>query len=255
MSSITEYLKTYSIPYDKQLNKKMASMYVTPNAIIISHSFSAVSRGSGFYRMIDKINSIDKQMWLRQVKSADCTFELRTPHIYLYLDKITTEDEYHHFITHLADKLDTSKINIITDINDILNIPDITYYSFGIHHCGALWSLAMVDMHEMIMGRYVIVPSMVYNRAIAIMEDGEIDRLHTYNIIVSDDYYPNLVYIIQDTHNNKEPFTKVIRFTPLDGGQRSAIRIIAGMTIQCEHCHKIVYMDKQHQCIVHSQFS
>lgn len=235
MSSITEFLKTYSIPYDKQLNKKMASMYVTPNAVIMSHSFPAVSRGSGFYRMVDKINSI--------YSSAINT------HIYLYLDKITTEDEYHRFISHLVDKIDTSKINIITDINDIINIPQIMDYSFGIHHCGALWSLVMVDMHEMIMGRTIIVPSAVYNRAVAIMEDCEIDRLHTYNIIVSDDYYPNLVYIIQDTHNNKEPFTSVIRFTPLDGGQRSAIRIIEGMTVQCEHCHKIVYLDKNHQCI------
>lgn len=235
MSSIIEFLKTYSIPYDKQLNKKMASMYVTPNAVIMSHSFPAVSRGSGFYRMVDKINSI--------YSSAINNI------VYLFLDKITTEDEYHRFISYLADKVDTSKINIITDINDIINIPQIMDYSFGIHHCGALWSLAMVDMHEMIMGRSIIVPSSVYNRAVAIMEDCEIDRLHTYNIIVSDDYYPNLVYIIQDTHNNKEPFTSVIRFTPLDGGQRSAIRIIEGMTVQCSHCNKIVYMDKKHQCI------
>ena len=70
-SSITQLLKTYSIPYDKQLNKKMASLYVTPNAIILSHSFSAVSRGSGFYRMVEKINSIES-------------------HVYLFLDKITT---------------------------------------------------------------------------------------------------------------------------------------------------------------------
>jgi len=234
MSSITEFLKTYSIPYDKQLNKKMASMYVTPNAVIMSHSFPAVSRGSGFYRMVDRINSIYSNAI--------------NINIYLYLDKITTEDEYHRFITHLADKVDMMKITIITDINDILNIPGIMDYSFGIHHCGALWSLVMVDMHEMIMERYVIVPSSVYNRAVAIMEDCEIDRLHTYNIIVSDDFYQNLVYIIQDTHNNKEPFTSVIRFTPLDGGQRSAIRVIEGMTIQCETCNKIVYMDKKHQC-------
>ncbi len=246
MSSITEFLKTYSIPYNKQLNKKITSMYVTPNAVIMSHSFLAVSRGSGFYRMVDRINSIHS--------SAINT------NIYLCLDKITTEDEYARFITHLADKVDTSKINIITDINDIItdindiiNIPQIMDYSFGIHHCGALWSLAMVDMHKMIMGRSIIVPSSVYYRAVAIMEDCEIERLHTYNIIVSDDYYPNLVYIIQDTHNNKEPFITVIRFTPLDGGQRSAIRIIEGMTIQCEHCNKIVYMDKKHQCTVHSQ--
>jgi hypothetical protein len=228
MSFISEILKTYSIPYDKQLNKKMASVYMTPNAVIMSHSFLAVSRGSGFYRMVDKINSIDN-------------------HIYLYLDKITTEDEYHRFITELSTKIDIQKINIITNINDILNIPGIMDYSFGIHHCGALWSLTMVDMHKMIIGRSIIVPSIVYNRAIAIMEDYEIERLHTYNIIVSDDYYPNLVYIIQDTHNNKEPFTTVIRFTPLDGGQRSAIRVIDGMTVQCEYCHKIVYMDKKHQ--------
>ena len=228
-SSITQLLKTYSIPYDKQLNKKMASMYVTPNAIILSHSFSAVSRGSGFYRMVEKINSIESP-------------------VYLFLDKITTENEYDRFITNLADKIDIMKITIITDINDILNIPHIMEYSFGIHHSGALWTLVMVDMHEMIMGRNVIVPSAVYNRAIAIMEDCEIERLHTYNIMVSDDYYPNLVYIIQDTHNNKELFTCVIRFTPLDGGQRSAIRVIEGMTIQCESCNKIVYMDKKHQC-------
>lgn len=231
MSFISDILKTYSIPYDKQLNKKMASIYVTPNAVIMSHSFPAVSRGSGFYRMVDKINSI--------YSSAI--------NIYLCLDKITTEEEYGRFITHLADKVDIMKLTIITDINDILNIPRIMDYSFGIHHCGALWSLVMVDMHEMIMGRSIIVPSAVYNRAIAIMEDCEIERLHTYNIIVSDEYYPNLVYIIQDTHNNKEPFTSVIRFTPLDGGQRSAIRVIEGITIQCETCNKIVYMDKKHQ--------
>jgi hypothetical protein len=230
MSFISEILKTYSIPYDKQLNKKMASIYVTPNAVIMSHSFPTVSRGSGFYRMVDKINSIDNN-------------------IYLCLDKITTEDDYERFITELSTKIDIQKINIITDMNDILNIPQIMDISFGIHHCGALWSLVMVDMHEMIMGRSIIIPSAVYNRAIAIMEDCEIERLHTYNIIISDDYYPNLVYIIQDTHNNKEPFTTVIRFTPLDGGQRSAIRVIEGMTNQCQHCNKIVYMDKKHQCI------
>jgi hypothetical protein len=229
MSFITKILKTHSIPYDKQLNKKIASMFVTPNVVILSHSFPAVSHGSSFYRMVDRINSIDNN-------------------IYLCLDKITSEDEYHRFITHLADKIDIMKITIITDINDIINIPQIMGYSFGIHNCGALWTLVMVNMHKMIMGRNVIVPSMVYNRAIAIMEDCEIERLHTYNIIISDDYYPNLVYIIQDTHNNKEPFTCVIRFTPLDGGRRSAIRVIEGMTIQCDSCNKIVYIDKKHQC-------
>ena len=233
MSFISEILKTYSIPYDKQLNKKMASIYVTPNAVIMSHSFSAVSRGSGFYRMVDKINSI---------YSSAINF------IYLCLDKITTEDDYERFITELSTKIDIQKINIITDMNDIIYIPQIIDFSFGIHHCGALWSLVMVDMHEMIMGRSIIIPSAVYNRAIAIMEDCEIERLHTYNIIISDDYYPNLVYIIQDTHNNKEPFTTVIRFTPLDGGQRSAIRVIEGMTVQCSHCNKIVYIDKKHHC-------
>jgi hypothetical protein len=233
MSFITEFLKTYSIPYDKQLNKKMASMYVTPNAVIMNHSFSAVSRGSGFYRMVDRINSI---------------YSNAINIVYLFLDKITTEDEYQRFIGHLSDKVDINKVIIITDINDILNIPGIMDFSFGIHHCGAIWTLVMSDMHDTIMGRSIIVPSSVYNRAIAIMQDCEIDRLHTYNIIVSDDYYPNLVYIIQDTHNNKEPFTTVIRFTPLDGGQRNAIRIIEGMTIQCEHCHKIIYIDRKHQC-------
>ena len=226
MSFITEILKTYSIPYDKQLNKKMASLYVTPNAIILSHSFSAVSRGSGFYRMIEKINSIE-------------------PPVYLFLDKITSENDYNRFITELSTKVDMSRVNII---DDIINIPNITYYSFGIHHCGALWSLVMVDMHYMIQGRPIVIPSAVYNRAIAIMNDSEMERLYTYNIVVSDDSYPNLVYIIQDTHNNKEQFTTVIRFTPLDGGQRSAIRIVENMTVQCSECGRIVYIDKKHQC-------
>jgi hypothetical protein len=229
MTTITEYLKSYSIPFNKNLNKKIASMYVTPNAVILNHSFSAVSRGSSFYRLVDRINSIDNM-------------------IYLVLDKITTESEYNHFYTVLSTKVNIENVIIITDINDILNIPGIMEYSFGIHHCGAIWSLVMVDMHEMIQGRYIYVPRSVYNRAIAIMDDSELERLYTYNIVVSDDFYPNLVYIIQDTHNNKEPFTAVIRFTPLDGGQRSAIRIIENMTIQCPNCNKIVYIDKNHKC-------
>jgi hypothetical protein len=92
----------------------------------------------------------------------------------------------------------------------------------------------------------------VYNRAIAIMDDSEVERLHTYNIIITDDHPYNTVYIIMDTNNNKEPFTNVIKFIPLGGGQRSAIRIIENMTTQCENCQKIVYLDKQHKCDVHN---
>lgn len=236
-SSIAHILKTNMIPYDKQLNKKMASIYITPNVVILSYSFLAISRGSGFYKMIDRINKLS-------ITGSSI--------IYLYLEKIPSDNEYRRFLTELYKKVNC-EIVIITDINDIINIPLLMDYSFGIMHSGALWSLVMVDMHHIIMGRSIIVSSTVYNRAIAIMDDNELVRLHTYNIIISDDHYANLVYIIQDTHNNKERFTIVINFTPLDGGQRSAIRIIDGMTIQCQTCNKIIYIDKKHYCENKSQ--
>ncbi len=230
MTIITEYLKSYSIPFNKSLNKKMASVYMTPNAVILYHSFSSVYRGSALFKLCERINNVSHE------------------YVYLYLEKITSERDYTEFINNMSQRVDINRVVIITDVNEIINIPNIMNYSFGISHCGAIWTLTMVDMHEMIQGRSIIISSMVYNRAIAIMDDNELERLHTYNIVISDAEYYNLVYIIQDTHNNTEPFTYVIKFTPLDGGQRNAIRIIENMTVLCEKCNRIVYIDKNHTC-------
>ncbi len=231
MTIISEILGSYLIPYNKQLNKKMVSIYMTPNAVILYHSFVAISRASGILKLCDRINSISHDI------------------VYICLEKITSETDYTAFINMMSKYVDITRVVIITDVNEIIHIPNIMNYSFGISHCGALWTLVMVDMHEIIQGRAIYVSSVVYNRAIAIMNDNELEILHTYNIIISDEEQYNLVYIIQDTHNNKEPFTFVIKFTPLDGGQRNAIRIIDNMTIQCESCNRIVYIDKKHDCI------
>lgn len=231
MTSVGDFFKTNLIPYNKHLNKKMENVYMTPsNIIIICHSFSSIHRGRGFHRMIEKIKNFNA-------------------HVYLYIDNIKSETEYTRFIAELAKyNIDSTMLTIITDINDIITIPGIMDYSFGVCKCGALWTLVMTNMHEIIRGRYIIVPSVIYNRAIVIMEDHEIERLHTYNIIVSDDYYPNLVYIIRDTHNNKEPFIMQIKFTTLGEEHRYVTRLIEGVTMRCESCSKMIYVDKTHLC-------
>lgn len=232
MSSVENILKINNIPFDKRLNKKIASLYMTPNAVIISHSFIAINRGGGISKLADRINSIDMF------------------NIYLHIDKMDsiTDMPYQRFIDDISRKINIERLTIFFDVNEIVNIPHIFDYSFGIMHCGALWTLVMNNMHDVIGGRNIIIPSMVYGRAIAIMDDTELEMLASYNIIISDDSYQNLVYIIQDTHNNKEPYTMVIKFIPLEGGQRSAIRIVENITSQCELCMKIIYVDKPHSC-------
>ena len=223
-------LKETNIPFDRKTNKKIASLYITPNAIIITHTFAAVWRGSGLVKLAKRISSIDAF------------------NIYLHLENITNQHHYDMFIKDISRKINIKRLNIINDLSQVPQIPDIFNYNFGIIHCGAIWTLVMERMHDTIMGRPILVPQNIYNRAIAIMDESELERLHTYNIIITDDHPSNTVYIIMDTNNNKEPFVNVIKFIPLDGGQRSVIRIIENMTSQCENCQKIVYLDKLHNC-------
>lgn len=230
MSTIAEILNSYSIPYDKELNKKVRGVYRTPNAIILHNSFCKYRHNSGLYEMCNRINAIDN------------------PYIYMYLDNITSEQDYQKMIDQLSENVDINRIVIITDLQEIINIPNIMNYSFGIYHTGAIWTLIMKDFSQILQNRPIIIPSLVYGRAIAIMNDDELEYLNSYNIVVSDEEYENLVHITRDTYNNKEPFAHIIKFIPLEG-QRVAGRLVDNVTTVCEHCNKLVYVDRKHKCV------
>jgi hypothetical protein len=106
-------LKEYNIPFDRKTNKKIASLYITPNAIIISHTFASVWRGSGLAKLANRINSIDAF------------------NIYLHLENITTPQHYDMFIKDISRKINIKRLNIINDFSQIPQIPDIFNFNFG----------------------------------------------------------------------------------------------------------------------------
>jgi hypothetical protein len=78
------------------------------------------------------------------------------------------------------------------------------------------------------------------------MTDEELELLHKYNIqlINNLEILPNhLCYITQNTFDDRELFTFVVKYVPLNGGNRSPYRVIEGLTTICPNCQHIVYVD------------
>jgi hypothetical protein len=95
------------------------------------------------------------------------------------------------------------------------------------------------------MATFTIVVSWdVYYKAICLLNDDELKRLsnYTFHIVDNVEHNDNSVYLIRRRNFESPRFNMVIEDIPLDGGHRNIQRVIDGVTIYCEKCNHITYV-------------
>jgi hypothetical protein len=230
MSHITQTLAHNNIPFKVLKDRK--NIILVPHGMIIIKKYNQLIQENKFKKFIQSINGIDNT-------------------IYLYIDELNLYDATFDMLCQkiLSQNL---KINIITTPNDILQYQEIYDYYYYIDICGPIWSMVVEPekYHQILLDKIVRIHINVYNRAIVIMTDEEIEILMTFNIVIVDSLQENdvLCYIKQDNYNARDTFNLFIKYVPLSGLTRQPLRIIEHITTECDYCHAIIYIDRFHEC-------
>lgn len=228
--SLRNYLNVNNIPYDYMLNKQNEAIFATPNIIIIAAQFEKIRRTQYIKNYVDIINTIP------------------TKPIYLYthLTRNTSESKYNTFIKKMTETMLTymnymQEIVYISDVNEIINIPRIMDFNYIINDRQVILSLVnnMDFMHHTI-----VVSWDVYYKAICLLNDDELRRLsnYTFHIVDNVEHKYNNTYLIRKRNFESPRFNMIIEDIPLDGGHRNIQRVIDGVTMHCDKCNHITYV-------------
>ena len=234
--SLRNYLEANHIPYDYMLNKKNEAIFATPNITIIAAPFEKIRRTQYIKNYVDIIN----------------TLPTKPIYLYTYLTRNTSESKYNTFIKKMNETMLTymkymQEIVYISDVNEIINIPRIMDFNYIINDRQVILSL----VNNMDFVRHTIVVLWdVYNKAICLLNDDELKRLsnYTFHIVDSIELYDNSVYLVRRRNFESPRFNMAIDI-PLDGGHRNIQRVIDGVTMYCEKCNHIIYVQHpEHKC-------
>lgn len=228
--TLRNYLEVNHIPYDYMLNKKNEAIFATPNITIIAAPFEKIRRTQYIKNYVDIINTIPT----------------KPIYLYTYLTRNTSDSKYNTFIKKMNETMLTymnymQEIVYISDVNEIINIPRIMDFNYIINDRQVILSL----VNNMNFVHHTIVVSWdVYNKAICLLNDDELKRLSNYifHIVDNVEHNDNSVYLIRRRNFESPRFNMVIEDIPLDGGHRNIQRVIDGVTIYCEKCNHITYV-------------
>jgi len=233
---IVQQLTAFNIPFNKK--NITENIIFIPGGIIKIKSYNTIKHQTDMEKFIKQINNM---------------LTLYQKPIYVYLDGIDTIDNFNIFCNTFYQFVDMMNVAVCYSPEMI----QVGEYYYGIKNAGALWTLisAFELYYPIFQNKAIIIQANIYNRAIVILTDDELTLLNKYNIIIVDtfDTYNTICYITQDTYNSKDMFNYIIKYIPLQGGQRTPCRLIDGITTICPMCNKIVYTDfngiRKHNCL------
>ncbi len=237
-------LQTNYIPYNKKNIKE--NIVIIPGCLIKVKNFQTIKNNydiEQFAKQIHNINNIN----INDV-------------IYIYMTGLTYENQtdYASFYIKFYTKVDNNKVRIVNNIGDII----VGQFNYIIKSTGAIWTFVTnYNYFFPIFQNFKILCHIdTYKRAIAIMNDEELALLHTYNMELIDNYenYNSVCVITQNTFQERSVFTYVIKYVPLNGGNRSPCRLVEDVTIICPYCNNIAYIDninnniniRKHKCFI-----
>ncbi len=238
--TIINLLSQYNIPFNKKMQKD--NIIIIPNGIIKVKNYLTIK------------NNTDVENFIKQITSLVNQYNFT---IYIYLENVQ-ESSYLQFSNIFYSHIDPSRVKLCYNI-EMINIGE---YFYGIRGTGAIWTLVAHYDHyyPIFVNKTILTASDTYKRAIVIMTDEEIIKLHTFNFCIIDDFENsdiNICYITQNTFKERDTFIYTIKYAPLPGEKRAPFRVIEGVTINCPNCHNIVYYEntptgeislKKHTC-------
>jgi hypothetical protein len=213
------------IPFNKKFKKD--NVLLIPGGVIKIKNMQSIK------------NNADIELTIKQMQHLESKYK-HLGSIYLYMDNINMEN-YHTFYNVVSPHINS----IICYTTEQIMIGD---YCYAIKMCGAIWTLITLFevYYPIFQNKPILITNETYKRSIIIMTDEELELLHKYNIQlvdILDNMQNQLCYITQNTFDDRELFTFVIKYVPLNGGNRSPYRVIEGLTTICPNCQHIVYVD------------
>ncbi len=242
MEDIIKLLNYHNIPYN--LKDKKENIIIIPNGVIKIKNYPTIRNNQDIIDYIKQLNKL--------------SFNYNLP-IYSFFININDNKftEYANIINIINPNIDTSRILLCCNINDII----VGEYCYAIRTTGAIWTLTTLFdyYYPIIKDKLIITTIDTYKRAIVIMTDDELEIFHKYNINIIEGIIEsnlNIIYITQDTFRERELFTFRIDYVPLNGGNRSPCRVVEGVTTICPNCNNIIYYNldgtlrKHSNCVI-----
>lgn len=227
--TIIQKLMINNIPFNKKFKKD--NIIIVPNGVIKVKNMQAIK------------NNADIELTIKQVQNLQSKYIGSS--IYLYMDNINDINIYQTFYNLISPYINAT----VCCTTEQIIIGD---YCYAIKMCGAIWTLVTLfqNYYPLFQNKPILITHETYKRSIIIMTDEELELLHKYNIqlvsnldISQNHLRNNLCYITQNTFDDRELFTFVIKYVPLNGGNRSPYRVIEDLTTICPNCQHIVYVD------------
>ncbi len=223
--TIIQKLIVNRIPFNKKFKKD--NILLVPGGVIKIKNMQSIK------------NNADIELTIKQMQHLESKYK-HLGSIYLYMDNID-ENTFQTFCNLVNPHFNGT----ICYTTEQIIIQD---YCYAIKMCGAIWTLITLFevYYPIFQNKSILVTYDTYKRSIIIMTDEELELLHKYNIQLVDNLQNNLhniCYITQNTFEDRELFTFLIKYVPLNGGNRSPYRVIEGLTTVCPNCQHIVYVD------------
>lgn len=234
-------LQTHNIPYNKKNIKE--NIIIIPGGVIKLKHFPTIR------------NNYDIEQFIKQVYNLKNLYNNEI--MYIFMTGINNQLDYVNFYNKFYTHINTDSIRLVNNIGNIIVGP----FKYIIKSTGALWTFITNYSYffPLFQNFKILCPIDTYKRAIAIVNDEELAILHTYNMEPVENYNEelnddNLCVITQNTFQERCKFTYVIKYVPLNGGNRSPCRLVEGVTTICPYCNKIAYYEndlltiRKHKC-------
>jgi hypothetical protein len=244
MEILCQTLINNNIPFN--LKQKKENIIIIPNGVIKLKNYQTVR------------NNTDIMNFAKQLTILSSYYNMP---VYAFNYNITDNfiNTFPNYCNILNSLIDTSRILVCHSLEQII----VGEYCYAIRTTGAIWTITTLfdNYYPIIRDKLIITTEDTYKRAIAIMNDTELEILHKYNINIVEGQIEsnlNIIYITQDTFRERELFTWKIDYVPLNGGNRSPYRLVDGITNICPNCNNIVYYNnldgtvRKHACYVNS---
>ncbi len=238
-------LQIHNIPYNKKNIKD--NIIIIPGGTIKLKSLHTIKNNYDIEQFIKQVYNI-KNLYTNDI-------------IYIYMTGVDNQLNYIEFYNKFNAQVDINiqGLKLVTTIGEIIVGP----FNYIIKSTGALWTfITNYNYFFPIFQNFkILCPIDTYKRAITIVNDEELSILHTYNMELIENNNNldenNLCVITQNTFQERCMFTYVIKYVPLNGGNRSPCRIVEGVTTICPCCNNIAYIDyinntiilRKHKCI------
>jgi hypothetical protein len=235
MDILCQTLINNNIPFN--LKQKKENIIIIPNGVIKLKNYQTIR------------NNVDIMDFAKQLTNLSSYYNLP-----VYAFNYNILDTFPNYCNIINSLIDVSRILVCYSLEQII----VGEYCYAIRSTGAIWTITTLfdNYYPIIRDKLIITTVDTYKRAIAIMNNTELETLHKYNINIIDNsssrniesnlnMNTSISYITQDTFKERELFTFRIDYVPLNGGNRSPCRVVEGVTTICPNCNNIVYYNNE----------